>query len=108
MNRRVRVHGTHNDLELALHASRMLRRCTNDRHATSALAIQAEVLRERLAHEQLEATAHEQPNGSNIVVQITSRKALVGAVEQRHMVLALCPQSARIEQCKPSSSLSLS
>ena len=54
---------------------------------TGSLAVQAEVLGERLSNAELEALLDEIANCPGVVLEVPGRKTLVGAVEEREMLL---------------------
>mmetsp|Transcript_12158 Transcript_12158/g.23104 ORF Transcript_12158/g.23104 Transcript_12158/m.23104 type:complete len:381 (-) Transcript_12158:280-1422(-) len=84
---RVGVHRTNHQFELALHALGVVAGPAHDGQRAHALAVQAHVLGEALAHDGLHAGVHKAAHRLGVAVQVAARKALVGRVEQREQAL---------------------
>jgi len=57
------------------------------RQVAGTLAVEAKVLGERLAGEELKATLHKVPHGPGIAIRIATGKALVGGIKEREELL---------------------
>ena len=104
LDRRVRVHGPDDNLELRVDASLLLGVGADERDGTDTLAIQAEVLSisncqwksergarlgKRLAEEDLVALLDKVPDGKGVFEDITRGETLVGHVKEGEVFLLL-------------------
>lgn len=89
VDRRVRVHGSDDDLQLAVDARLLSRVRRGEGESTNALSVQAHVLSERLGQSNLVALGNKVTDGKGILGGGTRGKALIGHVEEREKFLLL-------------------
>mmetsp|Transcript_1112 Transcript_1112/g.3307 ORF Transcript_1112/g.3307 Transcript_1112/m.3307 type:complete len:304 (+) Transcript_1112:21-932(+) len=87
VDRRARVHGPDDGFQLRLQTLGLVGRRADRRERADALAVQAKVLRVRLAEQDLVAVGDELPHRVRVALRVARREALVRAVEEDLEVL---------------------
>mmetsp|Transcript_45003 Transcript_45003/g.78580 ORF Transcript_45003/g.78580 Transcript_45003/m.78580 type:complete len:355 (-) Transcript_45003:281-1345(-) len=87
VDRRVRVHRTHHQLQLTVDASALLGIAGDQREATHSLTVETEVLGERLTQHDGVTVGDKLANGIGIGFCVARGETLVGAVKEDQVVL---------------------
>ena len=89
VERGVRVHGSDDDLQLAVDARLLSRVRSGEGESTNALSVQPHVLSERLCQSNLVALGNKVTDGKGILGGGARGEALIGHVEEREKFLLL-------------------
>lgn len=80
---------SHQNFHLRHHRSRLLRARRHSRERAHSFPVEAKILGVRLRQQNVVSVVHELPHRGRVFLGVPTRKALVGAVEKRHVGLGL-------------------
>lgn len=89
VDRRVRVKGTNENLDLGVHTLLLLGRLADKGESTNTLTVETHVLGETLAQSNVVALLHKVTRSESILVSVSAGKSLVGHVEEGKVALLL-------------------